>query len=205
MLAGCSLFNVIAYPVHLKLYYLLKCFFHWWNAAAKGYFWHLDSSCLLWMMTSSWTCLSHLGLLTLSRMNANLFSNVKRFCCPAWTSSRTSPGPCNDDLSGASPQTRIHELTNPLHTVQWARGCFIAAAYSSLFPFSFIFGGTSFSWRQIPCWQCLYLWMFVQLQHWYYWCLMTRIKLLAWVPVYEQTPHNFVQISLDSAVITLLC
>ena len=25
-------------------------------------------------------------------------------------SSRTSPGPCNDDLSGASPQTRIHEL-----------------------------------------------------------------------------------------------
>jgi hypothetical protein len=49
-------------------------------------------------------------------MSANLFSNVKRFCCPAWTSSRTSPGPCNDDLSGASPQACIHELNeSPAH------------------------------------------------------------------------------------------
>lgn len=163
MLAGCSLFNVIhACPVHLKLYYLLTCFFHWWNAAVKGCFWHLASSSLLWMMTSSWTCLSHLGLLTLSRMSASLFSNVKRFCSAVWTSSRTSLGPCNDDLSGASPQARIHELNESPCTWYSEPGVVLlqlhilhySHSYVSFVAQAIFFASNSLLTRSVPLYVC---------------------------------------------------
>jgi hypothetical protein len=100
-------------PAHYVWSYFWR-FFHWWNAAVKGYFWHSALSYSLWVMTSSWTCLSRLGQLMLFRTSAILFSNVRRFCCPVCMSLRTYPGLCSDDLSGIPQACVFMWLTNPL-------------------------------------------------------------------------------------------